>query len=199
MPAIVTRAEATLQADVLAAEFGESGGLRAVDAQGNVELNESTQQVRAGRLRAVYLETGSSTNELQFGDRRRPCGAGRWTRSRARDRRAIESPSGRRLGRIDRQWGVHSRRGPTTRRGILQLDDLAGRVTVQGRGRLRREGDEQLRVDWAENAVFQRDSEDTGGLVQIAGNVSVRDADLRLDGAERLTLGLQTVDGETKP
>ena len=40
MPAIVTRAEATLQADVLAAEFGESGGLRAVDAQGSVELNE---------------------------------------------------------------------------------------------------------------------------------------------------------------
>ena len=45
----------------------------------------------------------------------------------------------------------------------------------------------------------ERDSKDAGGLVQIAGNVSVRDADLRLEGADRLTLGLQTVDGETKP
>ena len=50
-------------AGVLAAEFGEGGGLRAGDAKGNVELNESTQQVRAGRLRAVYPESGSSTNE----------------------------------------------------------------------------------------------------------------------------------------
>ena len=61
-----------------------------------------------------------------------------------------------------------------------------------------REGDEQLRVNWAESAVFQRDSEDAGGLVQIAGNVSVRRRP-PTRWRERLTLGLQTVDGETKP
>ena len=198
MPAIVTRAEATLQADVLAAEFGESGGLRAVDAQGSVELNESTQQVRAGRLRAVYPESGSSTNEpslviaedrvvLVDGRGRRATGG----RLEARPADGWAELTGSGVSILDEDLRLEGE--------SLQLDDLAGRVTVQGRGRLRREGDEQLRVNWAENAVFQRDSEDAGGLVQIAGNVSVRDADLRLDGAERLTLGLQTVDGETKP
>ena len=198
MPAIVTRAEATLQADVLAAEFGESGGLRAVDAQGSVELNESTQQVRAGRLRAVYPESGSSTNEpslviaedrvvLVDGRGRRATGG----RLEARPADGWAELTGSGVSILDEDLRLEGE--------SLQLDDLAGRVTVQGRGRLRREGDEQLRVNWAESAVFQRDSEDAGGLVQIAGNVSVRDMDLRLDGAERLTLGLQTVDGETKP
>ena len=198
MPAIVTRAEATLQADVLAAEFGENGGLRAVDAQGSVELNESTQQVRAGRLRAVYPESGSSTNEpslviaedrvvLVDGRGRRATGG----RLEARPSDGWAELTGSGVSILDEDLRLEGE--------SLQLDDLAGRVTVQGRGRLRREGDEQLRVNWAESAVFQRDSEDAGGLVQIAGNVSVRDADLRLDGAERLTLGLQTVDGETKP
>ena len=198
MPALVTRAEATLQADVLAAEFREGGGLQAVDAQGNVELNESTQQIRASRLRAVYPKSGSSTNEpslviaedrvvLVDGRGRRATGG----RLEARPADGWAELTGSGVSILDEDLRLEGE--------SLQLDDLAGRVTVQGRGRLRREGDEQLRVNWAESAVFQRDSEDAGGLVQIAGNVSVRDADLRLEGADRLTLGLQTVDGETKP
>ena len=69
-------------------------------------------------------------------------------------------------------------------------------VTVQGRGRLRREGDEQLRVNWAESAVFHR----TRRPADWCNRWQRLGARRGLDSTGgRLTLGLQTVDGETKP
>ena len=198
MPAVVSRADATLKADVLAAEFGNDGGLLAVDATGSVELNERTQRVQAGRLRAVYPESSATDNAPSL--------------VIAEDRVVLVDSRGRRAtgGRLEARpsdgWAELTGRGVSIldedlrlEGESLQLDDLAGRVTVQGRGRLRREGDEQLRVDWSESAVFQRGAEDGDGLVQIAGNVNVRNAELRLEGAERMTLGLQSIDGKTKP
>ena len=140
---------------MLAAEFGESGGLRAVDAQGSVELNESTQQVRAGRLRAVYPESGSSTNEpslviaedrvvLVDGRGRRATGG----RLEARPADGWAELTGSGVSILDEDLRLEGE--------SLQLDDLAGRVTVQGRGRMRREGDEQLRVNWAESGLPAR-------------------------------------------
>ena len=65
---------------------------------------------RCTRKRFIHQRT-------QFGDCGRPRGAGRWTRS-TRDGRPIGSTSGRRLGRADRRWCVHSRRRPAPRRRI---------------------------------------------------------------------------------